>query len=119
MPETAIEDRQPGVGGPGAAATAEGSTPRASRDARTPPPEGRRAAPRDAPHRGRPERIQQAPRQPAEGHASHPGRLRGGPMATLPPDRAARQFEAGPAPSLAGLAPGQAVALGPPPGPES
>src|SRR2546427_1031291 len=33
-------------------------------DAGAPPAEARRAAPRDASHHGRPERVQQAPRQP-------------------------------------------------------
>src|SRR5207247_8713474 len=56
-----------------------------------------RPAPRHAPHHGRSERVQQAPRQPAEGHAARPGRLRARPPAPRPPDGTARQFATGPA----------------------
>ena len=87
MPET---DREPAVAERRAPAASREPAPRAGRDAGDPPAKTRRAAPGDAPHHGRPERVQQAPRQPAEGDAAHPRRLRAGPPAPGPPDRAAR-----------------------------
>src|SRR5204863_444017 len=48
-------------------------TPRPSGDAGATPATTRRPAPGDAPHHGRPERVQQAPGQPAEGHDPHHG----------------------------------------------
>src|SRR2546423_1277113 len=85
-------------------------------DAGAPPAEARRAAPRHAPHHGRPERVQQAARQPAEGHASYPRRLRARPPAPRPPDGTARQFAAGPAAHPARLPYGQAASGGQPQG---
>src|SRR5207253_1619892 len=52
--------------------------------------------------------------QPAEGHASHPRRLRARPPAPRPPDGTARQFAAGPAAHSARLAYGQAASRGQP-----
>ena len=47
---------------------------------------------RAAAHHGRPERVEQAPRRPAQGDAAHPRRLRGRPLPPRAPDRAARQL---------------------------